>query len=335
AYCSKGRVCITLKKTSQLKAEVDITAKENFDFSEALESVYPLLEIVFSYLDYNDLQTASLVKKSWQITANKVLEKRNDVSWITVFRKKRQSYVHYSSNYPYNNISVGIILFNYRSVSLNFLADQVVPYGTEYCVIGCPGVASMFSKKVVNKSSVPLFDSCFIPAIPNVRVSMFYCNPIHMRDDHIKSNEKLKCLLLFCKNGLEDSIYTIFEHLLPEQDFQNVAIGGGIIRRTMLFPQTSDNYKFRKFNTLCIAFAEDIYSESVFNTSSIVINGNNLTSEDFEDQLLKIHLYLDLRLKVKLDGIALIFQTVVMKLKVTNQKNLERDIQLCNISGQL
>ena len=96
-----------------------MAAKENFDFAEALESVYPLLEIVFSYLDYNDLQTAALVKKSWQVTASRILEKRNDVSWITVFRKKRQSYVHYSKNYLYNNISLGIILFNYRAVSLS------------------------------------------------------------------------------------------------------------------------------------------------------------------------------------------------------------------------
>ncbi|XP_063910042.1 uncharacterized protein LOC135127533 [Zophobas morio] len=305
AYCSKGRVCITLKKPSQLKTEVDVAAKENFDFAEALESVYPLLEIVFSYLDYNDLQTAALVKKSWQVTASRILEKRNDVSWITVFRKKRQSYVHYSKNYLYNNISLGIILFNYRAVSLSdcfcchedvssrkikfsdFLADQVVPSGTEYCVIGCPGVASMFSKQVINKSSVPLFDGCFIPPIPNVRVSMFYCNPIHMRDDHIKPNERLKCLLLFCKIDLEESVYDIFEHLLPERDFRSVAVGGGIIRRTVLFPHPPDCLKIRKCGTLCITFAEDMYCESAFDTSSVVINGNNLSSEDFEDELLK------------------------------------------------
>lgn len=75
--------------------------------------------MVFSYLDYKDLQTASLVKKSWQVTAKRVLSKRNSISWITVFRKKRQSYIEYSSNYHYNNVSIGIVLFNHHAVSLN------------------------------------------------------------------------------------------------------------------------------------------------------------------------------------------------------------------------
>lgn len=189
-----------------------------------------------------------MVKKSWQVTADRILEKRNKISWITVFRKKRQSHVQYSNNYLYNNISLGIILFNYRAVSLNdffcchedissrkircnlvscknflifptvsdFLSDQVVPNGTKFCAIGCPGVASMFSKQVINKSSVPLFDGCFIPPIPNVRISMFYCSPLCTKDDHFQSNEKLKCLLLFPKVDYAVDIYTMLERLIPE-----------------------------------------------------------------------------------------------------------------------
>jgi hypothetical protein len=63
AYCSKGKVCIGLKKTNHHKIDVDIPVRENFDFSEALDSVYPLTEMIFSYLDYKSLQTVGQVKK--------------------------------------------------------------------------------------------------------------------------------------------------------------------------------------------------------------------------------------------------------------------------------
>lgn len=98
----------------------------------------------------------------------------------------------------------------------DFLSDQVIPSGVEYCIVGCPGLSSMFSKKIVNRSSVPLFDGCFIPDIPNVRVSSFYCNPNSMGDEYIGPNEELKALILFCKHDLEENLYNIFEHLIPE-----------------------------------------------------------------------------------------------------------------------
>jgi hypothetical protein len=119
AYCSKGKVCIGLKKTNHHKIDVDIPVRENFDFSEALDSVYPLTEMIFSYLDYKSLQTVGQVKKSWQITANNILEKRNKVSWITVFRKKRLCYVHDSDNYHNHNTAASIILFNCSVISLS------------------------------------------------------------------------------------------------------------------------------------------------------------------------------------------------------------------------
>lgn len=67
-----------------------------------------------------------------------------------------------------------------------------------------------------------------------------------------------------------------------------MAIAGGIIRRAILFPQLPENHSVRKLNCLCIAFTEDIYCDSTFNAFSVVINGNNLTSEDFENHLVKV-----------------------------------------------
>jgi hypothetical protein len=301
AYCSKGKVCIGLKKTNHHKIDVDIPVRENFDFSEALDSVYPLTEMIFSYLDYKSLQTVGQVKKSWQITANNILEKRNKVSWITVFRKKRLCYVHDSDNYHNHNTAASIILFNCSVISLSdslcchenltqkkikfldFISNQVVPHGTDYCIMGCSGVESLLSKKIVYKSSVRLFDGCFIPPIPNVRISMFNVNPQNMNDKYIRPNsEKLKCLLLFSKIDLEDGIFAILDQLIPEGGCRSVALGGGIVRKTV---QTNVSQKEGK--CLCIAFTQNICTESDFNASSVVIQGDDLSPREFEAHLLK------------------------------------------------
>ncbi|XP_044269867.1 uncharacterized protein LOC123014695 isoform X2 [Tribolium madens] len=79
----------------------------------------------------------------------------------------------------------------------------------------------------------------------------------------------------------------MLERLIPEEECEKVAVAGGIIRRTTVFPQLPEYHTIRRLNSLCIAFSEDIYCDSVFDASSVVINGNNLTSEDFEDHLLK------------------------------------------------
>lgn len=64
-----------------------------------------------------------------------------------------------------------------------------------------------------------------------------------------------------------------------------MAIGGGVVRKKMVYPLKD---KGRKPNNLCILLTENISCESICDTSSIVIIGNNLTSEDFEEQLLRV-----------------------------------------------
>lgn len=97
-----------------------------------------------------------------------------------------------------------------------------MPQNTNYCLISCPKVASYFNaikKEDVGCGSV--LDGLFLPKIPKIRTAMFHCNPLKKDlskylDGHIKSNEEVKCLLMFCTKSLNKSIYNLLKFLIPE-----------------------------------------------------------------------------------------------------------------------
>lgn len=64
---------------------------------------------------------------------------------------------------------------------------------------------------------------------------------------------------------------------------RTVALGGGIVRKTV---QTNVSQKEGK--CLCITFTQDICTESDFNASSVVIQGDDLSPREFEAHLLKV-----------------------------------------------
>lgn len=111
-------------KSIKLKVpNIEVTPLENFDFSEALESVYPLLEIVFGFLNCNDLKTCCEVKMTWKEVAEKILKKRNKASWFTCYStemsKVKPKVIKHSDNLNYNNVEMGIILYDFRRIKLN------------------------------------------------------------------------------------------------------------------------------------------------------------------------------------------------------------------------
>lgn len=106
----------------QKSLNVEIPGSENFDFSEALESVYPILEIIFSYLNYKDLRSCCAVKTSWKDVASDVLNKRLKPSWFTCYRtkgKKKSNVFKYSTELNYNNVGIGIVLYDFRRIKLS------------------------------------------------------------------------------------------------------------------------------------------------------------------------------------------------------------------------
>ncbi|KAJ8929276.1 hypothetical protein NQ314_018069 [Rhamnusium bicolor] len=107
---------------------------------------------------------------------------------------------------------------------MEYLDEELVPRSVDYCVISCPKVISYFdgSKGIKDIGIGSILDGLFIPKIPNIRTEMFHCNPVKKDnikksiEPYIKSNEEVKCLLLFCTTGLNKSIYNLLEYLIPE-----------------------------------------------------------------------------------------------------------------------
>lgn len=64
----------------------------DFSLGENLQFVYPLLDLVFAYLSYKDLLSASEVCQTWRETALKYLKLRQKVAWFSVSGRNKLHY---------------------------------------------------------------------------------------------------------------------------------------------------------------------------------------------------------------------------------------------------
>lgn len=92
---------------------------ELFDFGEALEQIYPLLQIIFENLPYEDLKTALLVNNTWNKYSKDELRKRNNASWLSLSRTKAsQLTIQKSNNFKYDSVAFALIFYNYHDIKL-------------------------------------------------------------------------------------------------------------------------------------------------------------------------------------------------------------------------
>lgn len=98
--------------------EVTVTKSENFNFGESLQSVYPLLDIVFSYLKNVDLNNVSLVSKEWKTVALREKQKRCMISWVYC-KLEKPALLQISKNLHYNNIEMGILVRGKKGYGLD------------------------------------------------------------------------------------------------------------------------------------------------------------------------------------------------------------------------
>nr|XP_023017848.1 uncharacterized protein LOC111506863 [Leptinotarsa decemlineata] len=238
--------CVT-----SIKQNIPVTRippTDDFNLFSSLESIYPLLEIVFSYLNYNELKTCSQVKQSWNETAETVLRRRMRPSWFTCYKTHSIPSFHqdyYSPNLNYNNVGLGIILYEFRRMKLNkyicihsditeldrtsvsvveYLEDELIPKNVDYCAISCPRVVSFFDRKSTEFRDIGLasiLDGLFLPKIENIKMATFYCNPI--KDDiervltaYKEPNDEAKCLLLFSTTNQERTLHNLLKYMVPE-----------------------------------------------------------------------------------------------------------------------
>lgn len=67
-------------------------------------------------------------------------------------------------------------------------------------------------------------------------------------------------------------------------------MGGGVIRGTKTFQQITPAKRiFSNNDTFCIVFLQEQYTEADFNAFSFVIYGDDLSKEEFEEELLKVY----------------------------------------------
>lgn len=68
-----------------------------------------------------------------------------------------------------------------------------------------------------------------------------------------------------------------------------MAVGGGVIRGTKTFQQISPAKRvFSSNDTFCIVFLQEQCTQAEFNAFSFVIYGDDLSKEEFEEELLKV-----------------------------------------------
>ncbi|CAH1967034.1 unnamed protein product [Acanthoscelides obtectus] len=309
--------------------ETNVPPTEDFDFAEALESVYPLLETVFSYLNYQELKICCQVKKSWEEVAETVLSRRTTPSWFTCYkvrgRRKNKGHVFkHSTNLNNSNVGTAIILYDYCMIKLHeyiclhtdnfdlsrktvpeYLEEEIIPQNTDYCVLSCAKVVSCFEapKEQRSSPSCDIIVGLIIPKIPNVRTAMFHYK-VNKKDateigQYVRENDQVKCLLMFSTRNLNKSAYNgLLTILIPECFAQMVAVGGGIIMGTKTFQHVKPTKRvYSSSDIFCIAFIQDRSIAANFNAYSYVILGDDLTKEDFTKELQKFRSNIKLREK--------------------------------------
>lgn len=97
--------------------EHNISQDNSFEFGKALESYFPLLELVFKYLEVQDLDSAKLVNPTWNTLGDKELQKRISPTWISVCYNPSLS-VQMSPGFTYHNAALGIIVYNPHNIKL-------------------------------------------------------------------------------------------------------------------------------------------------------------------------------------------------------------------------
>lgn len=269
---------------------------DNFSLGEALQSYYPLLEYVFTYLDKASLQCARCTGTMWKELATKELNKRLSPSWITFCPNGRLTC---SREFSYTNVSFGIFAYNPKLVKLDRtlcvhgLSDErkmsvaeyfesITEARLRYCVIACPSLTPIVPSTSADNLAVG-FQGLFVPRIPNVETYMFRsdakCWP------EVAPRLRVRCCIIFSGSTvrlLEPFLRTFLEAEKPE----NVALGGGFIhnKKSLQMPQGE---RLKDSEIFCVAFLQGDRAETKFAAYSVVIVNETEDEAGFVTELVQ------------------------------------------------
>ncbi|KAK9717617.1 hypothetical protein QE152_g23648 [Popillia japonica] len=283
---------------------------ELFDFGEALEQIYPLLQIIFENLPYEDLKTALLVNNTWNKYSKDELRKRNNASWLSLSRTKAsQLTIQKSNNFKYDSVAFALIFYNYHDIKLQkficvhdepvkrmtfseYLINEIVPKDIDFWVFSCTHVYSPMLSKGSNCS----FTGLFIPKIPNINVQQFitpFDKTDHIFEKSISQEEHIHCILLFTLSYPNLILKKFTKELFKRDNAEGIAIGGGVISNGIKpFQRLNVTKRVFKSNTLfCIAFTEEKNNPAEFDAFSVVIS----YEVDFKQELINFKKQINLR----------------------------------------
>lgn len=156
--------------------------KDNFELGERLESVFPLLDMVFEYLSDKDLDNCIKVKRSWGPIAKRLLKKRTKTCWVSCYQDRGNVFFKESGNLHSNNAGNAIILFG-RHYNL-----------TEY--LSLHQVSDIFEQMKCRLFQI--FEKFYTTFIFSYRV--FQQGNSNQRYKFLYTNMSKGCIILFSRN---------------------------------------------------------------------------------------------------------------------------------------
>lgn len=273
----KGRCC--LPSLNEKVYEVQVAPKKGFNFATALANVFPLLDIVFSFLDLNeDLRNAAQVCESWRVVAHRILRKRRNAKHVMTALSYEKC-LYYSKELKYGDLQFYIVFY------APFLPDKICCHRkgetvelrfSEYKNTEMFPIKSYPKNCFIVRSDLvgvlPSLKSNFyycgvgFPEIPGIRIESSFCSlnsPEKVFSEH--ENEQVKCFLAFAQKRSAQKIKRFLTMNLGKRAINRVAFAGGLVTHPII-PQ----YPI-KGDILGIAFLHNDGSETIFDTYSTFI----------------------------------------------------------------
>lgn len=117
--CREWGAVFTVRSTMNYSNNyVSLPPTPDFSLGKNIQSVYPLLDLVFAYLSHRDLLSVQLVCKSWRETALEHIRARQEVAWFHSISENGPYEIKRSSKLVLNNPHFCIVLMRLRGCTL-------------------------------------------------------------------------------------------------------------------------------------------------------------------------------------------------------------------------
>lgn len=277
----------------------DVLPKVGFNIIKSLQSVYPLLNIIFTKLSYDDLMSCKLVNKCWKDIASSELRKRNQISWAVLERlgdrTTAPATLKTSQNYQQSTCTTAIYVYNNKMLQMNKFVCNHSPKSVKrmtfkeyiqddlsskhlknYCFLSGRNISSPYFTRTKNPGeSRNMVAAIFLPDIPGIRLKIFMCSPKNIQADiqcEMRKTELFRCVIPFTFNHriTATAIAKLLSYCTANTlNGKKLAMGGGLLDSVSLNTKVG---VFRKSDVCFISFLQDTTAENcTFEAYSVVL----------------------------------------------------------------